>query len=507
MKKIEHVLATAVLSAVAVLTGYAQPDWASVGAVAPGSRPTVDLATTFDTDNDGNFDAAVTTLTNDNVYVLPKRMYVTDGKVLNIEAGTVIKGTKQGGNPENAASLIICQGGKIYAQGAETCPVIFTVIDDPVDGTFSTCIDNRNDRWGGLIILGKAQNNVKAGDGSLIAYDDSIGNIEGLPVPDARHHYGKYPEGPTGQFYNDDCSGELKYVSIRNSGAIIGEANEINGLTLGSVGRGTKIEYVEVFNTQDDGWEFFGGTVNVRHCVTMFQGDDGFDWDQDYDGFGQFLYVVQHPDTISTPSQGSSGMEIDGDDKGPKPTTSNAVFFNLTAIGVKWPTNYGIEAKERTAGEVSNSIFANFTRGREVKANSPDFEMHNNLYVDVTNLGNADNGTTITGSVFPATGTGIDANLEAVMSDCIITGSIKPVPSGNVATTYQAPINGFFVTTNYAGAFAPNEDPWTEGWTMASEYKFDPNAVSCPTDVNDDGVTDGSDYLDLVNEFGESCVE
>ena len=102
---------------------------------------------------------------------------------------------------------------------------------------------------------------------------------------------GKYGGGLTPD--DDDNSGILKYVSIRHGGIGIAADNEINGLTMGGVGRGTVISHVEVFANFDDGFEWFGGTVNSKYLITWNIGDDSFDTDRGYRGKSQFGLVVK----------------------------------------------------------------------------------------------------------------------------------------------------------------------------------------------------------------------
>ncbi|MEZ4799223.1 MAG: hypothetical protein R2809_05460 [Flavobacteriales bacterium] len=125
--------------------------------------------------------------------------------------------------------------------------------------------------------------------------------IEGIPETEPRGIYG-------GSNDTDD-SGILRYVSIRHGGTDIGAGNEINGLTLGGVGSGTVIEHIEVFANADDGMEFFGGTARVKWATVAFCGDDSFDYDEGWRGYGQFWFTVQDPADLSG---GDRGGEHDG---------------------------------------------------------------------------------------------------------------------------------------------------------------------------------------------------
>jgi hypothetical protein len=509
--------ASAVMAFTAMAMSFAQPICPSCGPVS--GRPIVNLSTLADVD--GNLTATNTVLSCTNLYRLDKRIYVTDGKTLTIPAGTIIKA-----DPSTVAAdvkaLIVSQGAKIYAEGNETCPIIFTSTADPLNGTKPLC-----DRleWGGLIMLGKAVNNVRLGDthpsGDPVAYADYVGYIEGLPVPDARHHYGQYPSTAAAgarQFYNDDNSGVLRYVSIRFGGSIIGAANEINGLTMGSVGSGTVIDHVEVISTQDDAFEFFGGTVNVKHLIAVGHGDDSFDWDQQYEGKGQFLYAAYLPGTLVA-SQGSHGLELDGNDVNGRTPVSTGKFYNVTVIGNSATGNIAIEAKAETKGEVVNSIFANFANaGLRVASGATQTNYTNNEFVVKCNtFVNVPSGNRVLPTTNQAKFDGDENVLVASLpgfdpiwdftGTCpapTFTGKIDQVPDA-VATTCPKPADGFWAYAPYRGAFEPGVDPWTKGWTYYSSVGAGQQDIICPTDLNGDGTTNSTDYLQLVGQFGRSC--
>lgn len=218
-----------------------------------------------------------TTWTADKTYILAGRITVLDGATLTIEPGTVIKG--QAGTGANATALLIARGAKLMAEGTAELPIVFTSIADELTGedlaagnyASPNLEPDVNGLWGGVIVLGKAPISASNTNGDL-----SEVQIEGIPTSDANGLYG-------GNEPNDN-SGVIKYISIRHGGTNIGAGNEINGLTLGGVGSGTVIENVEVVSNQDDGIEWFGGTVNVKNVVVWNVGDDGIDTDQSWDG-------------------------------------------------------------------------------------------------------------------------------------------------------------------------------------------------------------------------------
>ena len=199
--------------------------------------------------------------TSNNTYVLNQKVVVDAGATLNIEAGTVIKGTP--GQGSLASALIVARGGMINAVGTADAPIIFTSVSDDLS-TMDDLGPEDQGLWGGLLILGNAPCSF-SGDVSEL-------QIEGIPADDTFGLYGG--NNPS------DNSGTISYVSIRHGGAVIGADNEINGLTLGGVGNGTTINNVEVIANSDDGIEFFGGTVDVSNALVWACGDDLLDIDQ-----------------------------------------------------------------------------------------------------------------------------------------------------------------------------------------------------------------------------------
>ncbi|RIA10914.1 hypothetical protein OE09_2794 [Flavobacteriaceae bacterium MAR_2010_72] len=249
-----------------------------------------------------------TTWTNDKIYVLNQKVVVDNGAILTIQEGTIIKGSP--GTGSLASALIIARGSKINAVGSATQPIIFTSTSDNIQiGQKAGTNLNQNDRglWGGLIILGKAP--------CSFSNDVVETQIEGIPADDAFGLYGGTDPA--------DNSGVLQYVSIRHGGALIGEGNEINGLTLGGVGTGTVINNIEVVANVDDGVEFFGGTVNVSNILVWAQGDDAIDIDQAYSG-------TIHNSVVILGDFSDHAFEIDGPEGS---ATGSFTIQNATIIG------------------------------------------------------------------------------------------------------------------------------------------------------------------------------
>lgn len=240
-----------------------------------------------------------TTWTSDNVYQLGGRIAVLDGVTLTIEPGTIIKG--EAGAGVNATALLVARGGKLMAEGNADAPIIFTSVADeimPEDvaaGNFgSPNLDpNIDGLWGGVIVLGDAPISASNESGDVVEIQ-----IEGIPTSDENGLYGGNNEGHD--------AGVLSYISIRHGGANIGAGNEINGLTLGGVGTGTTVENIEVVSNQDDGIEWFGGTVNVKNAMVWNVNDDAIDADQSWAGTLD-NFVVITPDGHNFELDGPEG--------------------------------------------------------------------------------------------------------------------------------------------------------------------------------------------------------
>jgi len=274
-----------------------------------------------------------TTWTNDNIYQLNQKVVVENGATLTIEAGTIVKGTP--GTGSLASALIIARDAQLNAVGTATAPIIFTSTSDNIAcGEIAGTNLDQNDRglWGGLIVLGNAPCSFSG--------DITEAQIEGIPADDTFGLYGGTDAA--------DNSGVLSYISIRHGGALIGEGNEINGLTLGGVGNGTIINNIEVVANVDDGIEFFGGTVNASNLLIWAQGDDAIDIDQAYSGTIDNAVVVLGDFS-------DHAFEVDGPEGS---ATGSFILQNATIIG-NTVTENGEYADYRSgATGATNNIYA-----------------------------------------------------------------------------------------------------------------------------------------------------
>ncbi|MBB6503964.1 hypothetical protein F4693_000922 [Sphingomonas endophytica] len=182
--------------------------------------------------------------------------------------------------------VLVNRGSKINAVGTADAPIIFTAQQNLASNGVS---DSSQGLWGGVILLGKAPTAVCAtGTGPNTA----DGTSAGAAAPCQQQI-----EGVSGRLYGGtdaaDSSGTMQYVQIRYTGIAISEGNELQGLTLGGTGSGTTIDHVQSHNSADDGIEIFGGATNLRYFVVTGADDDGFDVDNGWRGFMQFIIAAQ----------------------------------------------------------------------------------------------------------------------------------------------------------------------------------------------------------------------
>jgi len=412
--------------------------------------------------------AANTTWFATNVYTLQTVIYVKTNATLTIEPGTVIKAATTGliqrtGIPNLVAALWVTRGAKLNAVGTPERPIIFTFdgddVNNPNDVPFNT-----SGQWGGIVLCGRAQiNSAQYADGNVANPKYEL--FEGTGTNEFGGHF-------FGGNDDNDNSGTLRYVSIRYPGTVFAPARELNGLTMGAVGRGTDISYVEVFGSSDDAFEWWGGVVNTHHLVAAFCEDDDFDTDQGYRGTNQFWFGIKPPWNGSTDSR---GFETDGDlnqsASGEQPksqwTVHNATLIGRGKTATGFGGGIGWNARDEAAPNVFDSIFTEFATGVKV-----DTDGTNEFFV-----GQAD----LRSSIFNVAAAMSDANADYLFTDASRLNTVqdpllgiisytnnmcldpRPTPSspalGNVA-----PQGSGLTATAYRGAFAPG-DQWALGWT------------------------------------------
>lgn len=406
-----------------------------------------------------------------NTYYLPKVVYVQTNATLTIEPGTVIKAMTTGlisspGVPIDCAALWVQRGGKLYANGTSNAPIIFTYdgdnVNDPNDVPYDTM-----GKWGGIVLCGKAQINSAA---------NTTGNAASPKYEVFEGTTGELEQHKFGGNDDNDSSGELRYVSIRYPGIVFAAAKELNGLSLGGVGNGTVIDYVEVMNSADDGFEFFGGNVNTKHLIAAFCDDDDFDTDMGYRGTNQFWFGIKPTWTGSTDSR---GFETDGDLSQTGYPGNNAapasswVVHNATLIGrgtnvTSFGGGYAWQPRDEARPNVYNSIITHFA-----EAIRPEVDGTNEFYIGVSDLRNSiyytATNTTFDSIRFVFTDAGRTNTAQNALLGGISytnTQSLDPRPQASspaLANVY--PQSGFgLTTTTYRGAFA-QDGTWANGWS------------------------------------------
>jgi hypothetical protein len=526
-----------------------------IGSVAVGSAfgvTVVDDNITGITQNmDGTYSiTGDVTLSNsgDATYILDTYTFVAAGGSLTIEPGVIVRGQPavydgNGDIVSEPGSLIVSRGGQICADGTAENPIIFTTAANtnrerwstgqsfldanpatsplpPMSGSGANQVDNVS-LWGAVTILGYAPINTGQVDTGI----DGEAYIEGFgpDFEDERITYGG--RNPS------DSSGTFRYVSIRHTGQTYQQDEEQQGLTLGGVGSGTILQFLDIYCTDDDGIEIFGGTACLDHVMISYATDDGLDLDQGYAGTVQFAFVLA---SSLEPDMGSSATglwadnlgEWDGDDDitddefNISPTGApftHPALYNMTFMGPRGGSatlSNMIRARQSFGGDVRNSIFIN------APASQTSFRIDNTATDNTTNpvattgiiewdypsvnpRTQAEVGTlTFAGTMWynvannTAAGIGNDAWAIDVLNNGsapLVTGSyLNQVGNSPTITGFsQTATNGLnprpalaaFVDdvaydacgvpcsiepVDYIGAFEPSATNWTAGWTAMS---------------------------------------
>lgn len=390
-------------------------------------------------------------------------VYVKSGATLTIEAGSVIKGVSVSPG-EKAASLIIEPGAKIIAEGTVDKPIVFTSDKEPGKRLTGD--------WGGLIICGNARVNRT-----------NQPTIEGGP--------GTLYGNTTSDEFNAESSGKFEIRSYRVRRLSLEPDKEINGLTFGGVGSGTEVEFVQVSFSNDDSYEWFGGTVNAKHLIAYKGWDDDFDTDFGYTGKLQFLLSVRDKNIADTSD--SNGFESDNDGDGSSNTPlTKPVFSNVTLIGpfygkVSDKTQAEVEAK--TADAANGAKGGKFQAAMHLRRNT-SLNVYNSVFTGwpyglraTDKKGTANDGIAIKNVIFAGMWKNFYEDDKVSENFFNLAGSNTTLATTNeiiskdgdyssvVASAVQGAEfvdevlnNSFFEKVTYKGAFDGKND-WTAGWT------------------------------------------
>lgn len=363
------------------------------------------------------------TLKAGQTYELIGGYQVKSGGNLIIEEGVTIKATRSiDGQPDY---IIVEQGGKINANGSKDKPIVMTSSKETPGA------------WGGLHICGNAPINLIGGKGK-----SEIG------------------DAPFGGTNPADNSGVLRYVRLEYTGFAFSETKESNGLTMYGVGNGTTIEYVQTYKGADDGFEWFGGTVNAKYLVSTSSEDDSFDWTDGWIGKGQFWVAYQDQTAPAADGTANGDCLIEADnreDNFANTPVSSPTLANLTLVGNN-DTNKqqrGIRLRAGTQIKLYNTLVV----GKPKSVTTATSETEKSFIDELSHIEylHADNGFTYEGGALLAldtkTGNAIGQTIK------FTNGYVGTVEGGKDLSA-----DPFFAKANYKGA-VPADNDWTKGWT------------------------------------------
>jgi hypothetical protein len=389
----------------------------------------------------GNDCALPASITNELIlpagkkYLVRGQVSVESGASLVVQPGVTVQGSTDTSTPNFIAVKV---GGKIFAEGTPEQPITFTG-PTPTVGS-----------WSGLVIAGRSTCNDAAG---------------GQPCT-----FEAVPSITYGGNAAEDNSGILRYVRIRWAGFAVRENEELNSLTLLGVGNGTVLDHVQVDGGKDDGFEFFGGSVNGRYLVCSNMGDDCFDFDQGY--HGKIEYALAYQGENSDIGSDSNGVESDNDssnfDKQPR---TRPTISNLTLIGGTGG-NEGMRLRRGSGGNYSNVVVTGyadrcinlndagtFALGTAA-AQGEQLSIHNS-YVGTCAKGAFEDEA---GEPY-AVSAWFGSSASNRSGDARLSGFL-PADESPLLTGGDAPNDAFFVPAPFVGGFATARDNWTSGWTV-----------------------------------------
>ncbi|GJM23140.1 MAG: hypothetical protein DHS20C15_30550 [Planctomycetota bacterium] len=487
--------------------------------------------------------ATSTTWTADNTYNLQDQIYVLPGATLTIEAGVVVASdtTINGGG-----GLAITNGAQIFVKGTQSQPVIMTSKSDvatwTADGSHPTGGDPTTgtwrasaNEWGNLTIMGDGYISENATIGNTaVPSASNVASMEGLIAA---------MPGDTNILYgggNDaDDSGSINHLSIRYGGRVIGVGDELNGLSLGALGRETDISHVEIMNNVDDGVEIWGGCANLKYLSIWNIGDDSLDIDQGYRGKIQFVLIVQGYSVNDSQGSGvgDNCIEHDGAENSHWQPVTTTSIYNATVIGQPVIGDGGTAWRDNARVQHRNSIFMDLgerlvrfddvdgdgaqgyghmgtlswadtwttdytatstvnpfptdpsefykaqTSGKLAEITDSVFfrNLNGSAYTEAINVGvlpgNATNNNVLAASMDqPIVSITRGAPVTTVVGTILPVVSLDPRPANDALTSVNsAPADGFYTPANYRGAFAPGET-WLAGWTASTAYGFTPDS-------------------------------
>lgn len=351
-------------------------------------------------------------------YTLSGGVHIKSGARLVIPEGVTITAV----DDDTPDYILIEQGARIEANGTATNPIVMTSQLKEAGA------------WGGIHICGRAHTNAEGGIGR-----SEIGNAT----------YGGNDD--------NDNSGTLRYVRLEYTGFALDEEHEANGISFYGVGNGTTVEYCQAYKGSDDGFEFFGGSVNVRNMVATSCSDDSFDWTEGWNGKAQFLVAYQENEsTLGYDCDCLMECDNNGDNNQATPV-AHPVIANVTLIGNDGDAQ-GVRLREGTEVELYNAIITGKALPLTVESAGTENALADGTsvleYVALGGVLNS-NENIYTNDMFAAAAGNLTDQTFSFTNDYV----------GTVDGGKDLSADSFFTQTDYKGAVSASND-WTDGWTL-----------------------------------------
>lgn len=356
------------------------------------------------------------TLETGKTYTLNGGVHVKSGATLTIQPGVTIVAQ----HDETVDYILIEQGAKIDAQGTAAQPIVMTSEKKEAGA------------WGGLHICGYAHTNNGSGK-------SEIGNA------------------PYGGNNDADNSGTLKYIRLEYTGYAFDEEHEANGVSFYGVGNGTTVEHLQAYQGSDDGFEFFGGSVNVKYMIVTSCSDDSFDWTEGWNGKAQFLVAYQEGES-SLGYACDCLMECDNNGTNNAATpVAHPTIANATLIGNGGDAQ-GVRLRAGTQVELYNTIITGKGKPLTVETNETENALKDGTskleYVAISGELSSKQGIYTNADFAQATG-------NLTNQEFSWTGKYVGTLDGGKDLSADS----FFTKTDYKGAVKSGDD-WTSGWTL-----------------------------------------
>lgn len=385
------------------------------------------------------------------------------GATLTIEPGVILFGNT------GTSWLAVNRGNKINAVGTATAPIIFTSRDNVLGLNTETS----QGQWGGVVLMGRAPTT-----------DCTVGSIT---TQCERQTEGAADPANFGGTNSADNSGTMKYVQIRYSGYVLGSNSELQALTLEGVGSGTQLDYIQSYNSSDDGAEFFGGSVNMKHFIAVGADDDSLDMDTGVQANLQYLLLIQRS------GQGDTLMELDSSNNESHTPRQVSKITNFTAIQAATSSNN--EANGQAAMLFRGNADITLANGVVYTPANQCIRMNGSgganaatltaRSVAMTCSGTGDDrfvgtGTYTAAQVAGFFGSGANGNNAGLTST--LTGYVNGANENGIAGFDLTTLSSFFTATTYIGAVKDSTDTWYAGWTCNSgAANFGATSTSCTT--------------------------